>query len=739
MEPLSTSDETNSAESVGASTVAFLKHTWRIIRRRKWLLCAGWLLVYALGTLYYFSRDYIYEARASVLVHLIGDALTGRNEDRPNYIPTHMQMITSTAVLNRAIEKLGANDTEDRTWPSVEELADSLKVTCQRDTEILNIAYQTKDKSSAARVVEAVVASYLDFVNETHRSTSKDVLQILTQQKDELDRQLQDKESQLLALQQKEGFITLEDDKYNVVMARLMAVNDALTQARVRRLEIEARYQSLQTAIAHGESVEGFLLRYLERLGSDTVSSSLGIKPNSEALKFQQDNLRWEILRDQLELDRLTAVYGPNYPKVKMIREQIRLLQPFTHPQKQTPEEKAQNEKDLQALAQDVLQNDIKEAKTLEGDLQRQFESEKEVALGFNARRAPFVALEIELKRLRSFYETINVRIRQLNLGGDVGAIATQVLEPPKEPTQPVFPNLRKIGLMSTILGMFLGLALCYGFEWWDTSYRGPEDIAQHLGLPVVGHIPEIRHGQGDLLLERLMERKPRSAEAEALRTLRTALMLYTPAPKKFTITSPVPADGKTLIGANLAISFAQSGLRTLLIDGDLRRSRMHHIFELSPDPGLSGLLQQDDLMERHLWAAICKTKIRNLDVLPSGPNSPPNPAELLSGRSFAKIVAWAETRYDRIICDSPPILAVSDCALVGRLLDGAVLVIHADKNDRVIASRARDALRSMNCPLLGVIINGLRAGSTYGYGYGYYHKPGYYGDDSSPNEKQAA
>jgi capsular exopolysaccharide synthesis family protein len=737
MDLLSTSDATSAAESLGASTVAFLKNTWQIVRRRKWLLCAGWLLVYALGSLYYFSRDYIYEARASVLVHLVGDALTGRNEDRPNYIPTHMQMITSTAVLDRALEKLGANDTEDTAWPSVDQLADSLKVTCQRDTEILNIAFQTKDKSIATRVVEAVVASYLEFVNETHRSSSKDVLQILTQQKDELDRQLQDKESQLLALQQKEGFISLDEDKHNVVMARLMAVNDALTQARVRRLENEARFQSLQAAIAHGESVEGFLLRYLDRLGSDTVSSGLGIKPSSEMYKLFQDNLRRDILHDQLDLDRLTAVYGPNYPKVKMLREQIRLLQPFTHPQKQTPEEKAQNEKDLRALAQDVLQNDIKEAKTLEADLQRQFESEKEVALQFNARRAPFVALDIELKRLRSFYETINLRIRQLNLGGDVGAITTQILEPPQEPTQPVFPNLKKIGLISTILGMFLGLALCYGFEWWDTGYRGPEDIAHHLGLPVVGHIPEIRHGHADGVLERLMEGNTRSAEAEAFRTLRTALMLCTPAPRKFSITSPVPGDGKTLIGANLAISFAKSGLRTLLIDGDLRRSRMHQIFELSGEPGLSHLLQQDGLMDRHLWAAICATKINKLDVLPTGPNPPLNPAELLSGESFAKIIAWAESRYDRIICDSPPILAVSDCALIGRLLDGALLVIHADKNDRVIASRARDALRSMNCPLLGVIINGLRAGSTYGYGY--YHKPGYYGYDSSSDEKKAA
>ncbi|HEV3257725.1 MAG TPA: hypothetical protein VG013_12645, partial [Gemmataceae bacterium] len=492
MDQLPARDADNQAESFGAATAAFLKQMLAVIRRRKLLLCTGLLLVYGLGALYYFSRDSVYESRASVLVHLVGDALTGRNDERPNYIPTHIQLITSTAVLDRARERLKANDTASTDWPSTEALADGIKVSCQKDTEILTIAYRTKDKAVAATVVEAVVGSYLDFVNETHRSTSKDVLQILTQQRDELDRQLRDKETQLLALQQKEGVLTLEDDKNNVAMARVLAVNNSFTQAQVHRLEIEARYQSLEAAIARGESVEGFLLRYLDRLGTDTVSQNLGLKQASEAAQFQQDSVRREIVRDQLELQRLTSMYGPQHPKVKVLQEQIRLIEPFTNPERMTPERKTQSGRELQALALQLLQDDIKEAKTLEVELQQQCNIEKEAALKLNSRLAPFVALEIELKRLRGFYDTINNRIRQVNLGGDYGAITTQVIEPPQEPTTPVAPDLKKVALSTSFLGLFFGLGLCYLFEWWDTGYRGPEDIAVHLGLPVLGHIPRM-------------------------------------------------------------------------------------------------------------------------------------------------------------------------------------------------------------------------------------------------------
>src|SRR5438034_625078 len=475
MELITPTDGPKSAESVGASTAAILKQTLGLMRRRKGLLLAGLCVVYALGAAYYASRDFVYEARAAILVHPLGDALSGRSEEHLNFMPTHMRLVTSPAVLERAIEKMKLQDkskAENHDWPTVDLLADALKVTSQKETEILEVAYHTKDKSSAVPVTNAVVGAYLDFVNETHRSTSRDILQILTQQKDELDKQLREKETALLALQEKEGVLTGSDEKSNVAMSRVLTVNETLTQARVRRLELEARYHSLKLAISRKEPIDAYLLRYLDRMGSDLIAQSLGLHQNTENFLFQQDSVRRAIVTDQLELERLRSTYGPKHPKVLMLEERIRLTSQSLTPEKMTPERKRENEKELQDLAIKLLESDIKEAKSLEEDLQKQCETEKAVAVAFNAQRAPLVALEMDLRRLRSFYDTVNLRIRQVNLGGDAGAISTQVIEPPQEPGAPVSPNLRKVALTCTLLGMFFGLILCYLFEWWDTGYR---------------------------------------------------------------------------------------------------------------------------------------------------------------------------------------------------------------------------------------------------------------------------
>lgn len=748
---LITPPEGTKTESVGASTAAILKQTFAVMRRRKGLLVAGLCVVYALGAVYYSSRDFVYEARAAVLVHPMGDALSGRSDERQNFMPTHIRLVTSTAVVDRAIENMKLKDQEKEqthVWPGPDQLVDGLKVTSQKDTEILEIVYRTKDRSAAVPIVEAVVSSYLDFVNETHRSTSRDILQILTQQKDELDKQLREKEEALLALQEKEGVLSSSDEKSNIAMSRVMSVNESLSQARFRRMELEARYNSLKLAIARKEPIDAYLLRYLDRLGSDLIAQSLGLHQSSDNYLFQQDSVRRSIVADQLELERMRSTYGPKHPKVLMLEEKIRLTSQSLTPEKITPERKQENEKQLQDLAMKLLEGDIKEAKGLEEDLLKQFEAEKAVAVAFNAQRAPLVALEMDLKRLRSFYDTVNLRIRQVNLGGDAGAISTQVIEPPQEPGAPVSPNLKKVALTSTLLGLFFGMILCYLFEWWDTGYRGPEDIVHHLNLAVIGHVPRMTPGKNGKALELVMDHTPRSAEAEAFRTMRTAMMLCDQPPSKFTITSPEPGDGKTLILSNLAISFAKSGMRVLLVDGDLRRPRLRELFDLPRTLGLSQLLQDVDFKETDLENAIHRTAIANLEVLPSGPN-PPNPTELLTGEKFGRMLAWAEKRYDRILCDAPPILAVSDCALIGRRLDGAFLVIRADKNDRIMAGRARDTLRGMNCNVLGVIVNSLFTGDAYGYAYyrksSYYNRRKYYqadnpgpGEDPGPEKKVA-
>ncbi len=389
MDPLAHTEEGRQTDSFGAATAAILKQTVQLIRRRKGLLLAGLGLSFLLGAIYYLSRDSVYETRASILVHPLGDALSGRSDDRANFMPTHIRLVTGKAVLERTVERLKALHPDWSQWPAPDALAESLKANSQKDTEILEIAYRTKDRTTAVPVLEAVVGSYLDFVNETHRSTSRDILQILTQQKDELDRQLRVKEKELLTLEQRGEVLAAEDDKNNAAYVRFSSINNALTQASMRRLELEARQQALKTTISRGESIDAFLVRDLDRIGRDLVAQSLGLRQESENYEFHQDAERRAIANDRLELQQLSTVLGENHPRVLMLQERIRVASEALKGERLTPEQKAKNQKALQSLALLLLESDIKEARLVEADLKNQCQNEKADAPEFKARRGP--------------------------------------------------------------------------------------------------------------------------------------------------------------------------------------------------------------------------------------------------------------------------------------------------------------------------------------------------------------
>jgi capsular exopolysaccharide synthesis family protein len=719
------SGEAALGSAFGISPGFLARETYALIRRHQPLFLTTLLLVYGWGALYYYSREPIYEARASVLVHGTGETLSGKVVDGQDllqgYLPTHTRLISSSVVLKRACEKLSAGEIEGLIRWSPEALAGSLTVTWQKDTEILDITYRTPRRRSAARAVEAIVASYMEVVNETHRATSKDLLQILTLQKKELDQQISAKEAQLLALQQQQGVLAISENRGNLALSRVSALNQALSQTRVRRLELQTRYDAMLAARARGEAVEPLL----DRLGAARTTPQLAAA-GADSEEAPSSGLRRELLQDQLELQRLQAVYGPNHPKVRTLEEHIRQVRALADQGDQDSARKTRTRFELaaqarhhtEAAALQALADELRQVQGLEQNLSDQFEREKTLAVDFTRHQAPLVALETDLEQLRKVYDAIIDRIRQVNLGGDYGVITTQLIEPPQEPQQPIFPDLKKSVQLCTVLGLLCGLVLCYGFDRWHASYHGPEDIALHLGLPVLGHIPVLPRSSGngtELLLQDPL--RSQAVETEAFRNLRTALLLCNSPPRKLAITSCGTADGKTLILTNLAVAYAHLGMRTLLIDADMRRPRLRGIFNLSDGQGLSDLLQQPSLQPESLEQAIRKTPLPHLDILPSGTLSPRS-GELLTSPNLGAVFSWAEQRYQRILCDVSPILAVSDCALLGRWLDAILLVVRADKNDRFQTVRARNLLRSMNCPLMGVVVNRLHARSVYGYAY---------------------
>lgn len=328
-------------------------------------------------------------------------------------------------------------------------------------------------------------------------------------------------------------------------------------------------------------------------------------------------------------------------------------------------------------------------------------------------------SLEREISQLER--ERFNIESTE-SIGG---FNAQQLIEP--QPGGKIAPVITQWIALGGVLGLMMGFGLSLLVELSDKSFRTPAEIRQRLGVPVIGHIPAIRL---DLPSEAdvpeaysntlVAARRPKSIEAEAYRGVRTQLSVMTQnsGHQVIQVTSPNPGDGKSTLAANLAISLAQSGKKTILLDCDFRKPRVHKLFAITkPELGLASVTGG----LANLTQAIRHSSIDNLDILPCGPR-PQNPAELLSGARFQQVLTDLRKQYDYVIVDTPPMLAVSDPRVVAQRVDGILLVFKITKRARPLAERAREQLADMGANLLGVVVNGggQKQGDEYGYSYGY-------------------
>jgi capsular exopolysaccharide synthesis family protein len=293
------------------------------------------------------------------------------------------------------------------------------------------------------------------------------------------------------------------------------------------------------------------------------------------------------------------------------------------------------------------------------------------------------------------------------------------------------------VALASLMGGLFVGGVIAYVQDVLDDRFASPEEMSTQLGVAVLSMVRKLDALEGDGLAKVHTHLAPNKPETESFRTLRTALTLSAGATDRIAVSSAEPGDGKTTITANLAVSFAQAGKKTIVIDADLRKPGMTALMGLKGQPGVADVLYGSEHPATTAAALVHKTELELLDVLPAGLRRP-NPAELLGGQNFVELLAWAEANYDQILVDCPPVLAVSDAQIVGRLVDGAILVVQPLKNHRRLVSRACHSFSATGTNVLGIVANGLsqQTGRGYGYAYEYGHGYGYgYGHDTSTEE----
>jgi capsular exopolysaccharide synthesis family protein len=282
-----------------------------------------------------------------------------------------------------------------------------------------------------------------------------------------------------------------------------------------------------------------------------------------------------------------------------------------------------------------------------------------------------------------------------------------------------------------------MGFALAWLREQLDASIKTPNDIEHKLGVTFLGLLPELDEGdkrrrsrrrrrpepvtEAIGVPELIVHSRPSSGLAEAARTIRTNLMFMNPDRpcKTLLVSSAAPSEGKTTVACSIAIALAQGGQRVCIVDCDLRRPRLHRIFDRAGDEGVTSVLVGDAGIED-----VAKpTMVTNLWSIPTGP-LPPNPADVLQSERFREFIRELSNRFDRVVIDSPPLVAVTDSAIISRLVDGTVFVVRAFKTGKYLAAQGLRALRDVEAPIVGAVLNAVDLDHhEYSYYYYYYYK----------------
>lgn len=725
------------------------------VRSRYSLLVASLIVCGVLAGLYLLVATRYYAAAAQILVveanHERGTPQFA-SEDRwqRTLMPTHRSLIRSAKVVGRAIEKLPAEHHVDfvgkpkERW--VEYLQKNLSVSTPQNTNILEIRYRSRDPRTAAVVVDAVVASYMEFVEETYQGTARQILDILSREKTELEERLAQKEKEWLDLRQQAADLGYSSEVRTThpLIQRAMDLNAKVMEARAKRIALEVTWQQVQQAIETGSDLNQYVLSVAELVGQELIRYRLGLNTSDATL---QARLSQTLLEDQAKLQTLLTErgYGWGHPEVLALQEKIRRTQEFlnNYPEWVKMRTDSLTATQVGPALLDIISQKVTEARLLEASLTRQYEEAQAEAVALTGTLARIEILAREVEWLRNLRQVLLQRITELDTQQKGQELRAFIIADPEVNPLPVSPDWRFVLLAAVVGGVGVGLGLIYVVDILDDRFRSLEELQAATGVPVLATVRNLQFSPEGGVESLPAFANPNSAESEAFRTLRTALALTDRETNLLVVTSAQPGEGKTTILANLAIAMARAGKRTLLIDADLRRPGLTALLRLRGRQGLSAIIRSQDDLEAVTRTNIVHTSLENLDVIPAGAR-PSNPAELLGSQRFSELLAWAESVYDQVFVDSPPILATSDAAVIGRLTGAVLLVIQPAKSTRRMILRTIESFSLLRIPVVGVVLNRIdsREGGYYGYeyyGYGYSSAYGEEADDESTDAMDEA
>ncbi len=623
-------------------------------------------------------------------------------------VRSEMDIISSRAVIDRVIDKLnlmsdeefsgygllskinpfGASESDEdisrKRTIVASNVGKRLNVTNDGRSFGIGISFDSKDPKKASAIANAFVSEYLvDQLEAKYEATAR-ANKWIEERLGNLKAKVEESENTVEEFRRKSGLI--EIDGSTVAARQMQEINRQLTDARVGTSQAEAKLRSIQGMIHSKGGLEG---------AADVLAS-----PLIQRLREQETEVR----RREAEM---ASRYGEMHPKMINTRAEYRDLQNKISEEVRKIVQSMENEVEIARAKERQIEKDLHNLESRAG-----VEMKDSVALR---------QLQREADSNRTLYENFLTRFKETGEQQEMKVADARIIAPADAPVKPAFPNKLLFMLVGLIIGSVLGVMAAYLVEYFDRGFRRSDGVEEATGLPVIGMIPSLA-GVSDLQPEGYVISKPLSAYSESLRTVRTAIHFSNVdnPPKTVMVTSSGPAEGKTAFCMSLARSVAKAGNKVLLIDADLRKPRIAQALGIKEtNGGLAAVLAGD----KNLKDALRPDKeIPNLHILPAS-GTAPNSQDMLGSQHMLELLQDVSKRYDLIILDTPPILAVADAAMVSHAVDTTIFLIKWSETPRETVMRALKQLGSLGCHIAGIVLSQVDTVEHAKYGDGYYHR----------------
>ena len=706
----------------------------RVIVRRRHVAVAVFVAIVLVSAVYSFTATPLYEGRVQLLIEADNPNVVNFKEvideaqSRQDYYQTQYKLLQSRSLAKKTIASLELwNNTElnpppaaprfsignalrsSATWvmsltggrksatevPEPEETAAQVKtisaflgrlsVTPVRNSRLVEVSYRSGDPVIAAKAANGLAKTYIEQNLDFRFTASRDASEWLGQQLEEQRMQVEKAETALQQYREQNDALSVAD-RQNIVVQKLADLNSAVTKAKTDRLLKESMYRQLAAIEKDPAAIDTF--------------------PAILANQFIQQQ-KAELASLQRQRAQLGEKLGDRHPEMLRVQSAI-----------QTSQMKLDGE--IAKVVQGV-RTEYQAARAQEQSLASALDNQKGEALAMNRKAIDYGVLERDVESSKQIYQSLLQRAKETGVSGALKTSNIRVVDAADVSTDPVSPRRMLNLLIGLLAGAICGVGVAFFFEYMDNHIKTPEELQSQLGLPSMGLIPKLTDSHAS---DPLINNGVPQNFAEAFRGLRTNVLFSfaEEGARSIVVTSTGPGEGKTTVATNLALGMAMAGQRVLLIDADMRRPRVHEALKMEREPGLSNLLvgaaKANEVMK--------KTSVPNFYVLPAG-TTPPNPAELLGSKRFVDLLGSLRDHFDLVVIDTPPVMAVTDAAVIGYRATGVLFVAAADATSRHAAQTALDQLEHARVRFIGAVLNRVDL-EGHAYYYSKYYRKEYAG-----------